>query len=339
MPQENQSARPNLKIAFSDFILNVHDTDKFSGFNRENNYFTKALSANYNLTLSALDDADVLIYSTFGNDHRSFLGKKIFYTTENVLPDFEECDFAITFCHLPSEPRHLRLPQYIHYIEDPALLIKGDYDVTEAILKQKNGFCNFVVSNPRGTERNKFFRMLNRRKTVDSGGRHFNNLGRTITDKVSFINQYKFTLAFENSSSPGYTTEKLVEPMLAQSLPLYWGNPEVARDFNPRSFINISDFANFEAAIDYILEVDRNDDLYLSYIQEPWFNNNEIPDLFKTNYLSETLKRFVQEPWVNLPRVYTNRGLRDHVLGTGLMRHLSSVGCKLDGLLWKAGWR
>ena len=339
MPQENQSARPNLKIAFSDFIFNVHDTDKFSGFNRENNYFTKALSANYDLTLSALDDADVLIYSTFGNDHRSFLGKKIFYTTENVLPDFEECDFAITFCHLPSEPRHLRLPQYIHYIEDPALLIKGDYDVTEAILKQKNGFCNFVVSNPRGTERNKFFRMLNRRKTVDSGGRHFNNLGRTITDKVSFINQYKFTLAFENSSSPGYTTEKLVEPMLAQSLPIYWGNPEVARDFNPRSFINISDFPNFEAAIDYILKVDSDDQLYLSYLKEPWFKDNHIPAWFAPEYTSSALKKFVDAPWVAKPRVYKNRGLRDHALGTGLQRHLSSMRCKLDGLLWKAGWR
>ena len=328
-----------IRIAFSDFIFNENTRDRLASFNPNNNFLVQLLSINYRVEVVQPIAADILFYSTFGNEHRKFIGKKIFYTSENVLPDFNECDFAITFCHLANKPRHLRLPQYIHYIQNPNFLIKGaDYIPTE-ILKQKNKFCNFVVSNPRGPERNKFFKMLNCRKAVDSGGRHFNNTGKIISDKLSFIKDYKFTLAFENSSSGGYTTEKLVEPMLAQSLPVYWGNPEVARDFNPRSFINISDFPNFEAAIDYILEVDRNDDLYLSYLREPWFHNNEIPDLFKANYLSEALKRFVQEPWVNRPRVYTNRGLRDHVLGTGLKRHLSSFSCKLDGLLWKAGWR
>ena len=328
-----------IRIAFSDFIFKGNSRDRLASFDSTNNFLVKLLGLNYRVKVVQQDGAEILFYSTFGNDHRKFIGKKIFYTSENVLPDFEECDFAITFCHLPDEPRHLRLPQYVHYVQDPVQLIKGPDFIPSDILKQKEKFCNFVVSNPRGVERNKFFKMLNRRKAVDSGGRHFNNLGKVVTDKLEFLKDYKFTLAFENSSSPGYTTEKLVEPMLAQSLPIYWGNPEVARDFNPRSFINISDFANFEAAIDYIIEVDRNDDLYLSYIQEPWFNNNEVPDLFKSDYLSETLKRFVQEPWINRPRVYTNRGLRDHALGTGLKRHLSSAGCKLDGLLWKAGWR
>lgn len=339
MNKEVSHRRRILKVAFSDFIFNEHSTDKLSGFNQKNNYFTDALSVNFDIKAASINDADVLIYSTFGNEHRKFLGKKIFYTTENVLPDFGECDFAITFCHLPNEPRHLRLPQYIHYIENPGELIKEAHYSPEDILKQKQNFCSFVASNPRAAERNKFFRMLNRRKAVASGGRHFNNIGRKVTDKLSFIRDYKFTLAFENSSSSGYTTEKLVEPMLAQSLPIYWGNPEVARDFNPRSFINISDFPTFEAAIDYILKVDSDDQLYLSYLKEPWFNDNRIPNWFRPEYTSSALRNFVDAPWVARPRIYKNRGLRDHVLGTGLKRHLSSVGCKLDGLLWKAGWR
>lgn len=127
--------------------------------------------------------------------------------------------------------------------------------------------------------------------------------------------------------------------MLAQSLPIYWGNPEVARDFNPRSFINISDFPNFDAAIDYILKVDSDNQLYLSYLKEPWFKDNRIPAWFAPEYTSSALKKFVDAPWVAKPRVYKNRGLRDHALGTGLRRHLSSISCRLDGLLWKAGWR
>lgn len=330
---------PVLKVAFSDFIFNKHSTDGFSGFNQESNYFTDLLSVNYDVKEASFDDADVLIYSTFGNEHRKFRGKKIFYTTENVLHDFEECDFAITFCHLPNEPRHFRLPQYIHYVKDAAQLLKSEAYAPLEILKHKNKFCNFVATNPRANERNKFFRLLNRSKSVDSGGRHFNNLGNIVADKLAFIRDYKFTLALENSSSPGYTTEKLVEAMLANSLPIYWGNPDVARDFNPRSFINISDFPSFEAAVDHILKVDSDDQLYLSYLREPWFNNNCVPDWFRPEYTASALKKFVASPWLEQPRVYKNRGLRDHVLGTGLKRQFASLRGKLDGLIWKAGWR
>ena len=313
--------------------------DRLSAFDPENNFFFKLICSFRKIEVVPLEKADVLIYSNFGQEHRKFKGKKIFYSSENVLPDFDECDYAITFCHLADEPRHLRLPQYLHYIDSPSSLIKNSTFIPSEILKTKTGFCNFMASNPRGSERNKFFRMLNRKKSVDSGGRHFNSLGKVVADKLAFIKDYKFTLAFENSSSSGYTTEKLVEPMLAQSLPIYWGNPDVGRDFNPKSFINISDFPTFEAAIDYILKVDSDDQLYLSYLKEPWFKDNRIPSWFMPEYTSSALRNFVDAPWVARPRIYKNRGLRDHVLGTGLKRHLSSVGCKLDGLIWKAGWR
>jgi len=156
---------------------------------------------------------------------------------------------------------------------------------------------------------------------------------------LAFIRDYKFTLAFENSASAGYTTEKLVEPMLAGSIPIYWGNPEVARDFNPRSFIDVARFPSFAGAIDHILAVDADDELYLRYLREPWFNDNTPPSWFNPREHLQAWQRFLSTPWVERPRVYRDRGLRDHVRGTGLGRHLSSLGTKLDGLLWKAGWR
>jgi hypothetical protein len=231
------------------------------------------------------------------------------------------------------------LPQYVFYVDDARRLVKGAGFDAAASLRAKTKFCNFVVSNPRCPQRNQFFRMLNRRKRVDSGGRHFNNLGRPIADKLAFVRDYKFTLAFENSASDGYTTEKLVEPMLAGSLPIYWGNPQVALDFNPRSFIDVSAFPDFDAAIDHILKVDADDELYLSYLREPWFNGNTPPSWFDEGEHLAAWRRFLATPWVERPRVYRDRGLRDHALGTGLGRHLSSIGTKLDGLLWKSGWR
>ena len=328
-----------IKIAFSDFMYGYRSTDKLSFFNNSDNFVTRALNGKIDYKVCDMNEADVLVYSSFGQKHRRFKGKKIFFSGENVLPDYNETDFSISSCLLPNEPRHLRLPQYIHYVDNPENLVKTSTWNPTQVLKNKSAFCNFIVSNPRGPERNRFFRMLNRRKQVDSGGRCFNNMDMLVYDKVSFIKKYKFTLAFENSQWPGYTTEKIIEPMLAQSLPIYWGNPDVAQDFNPRSFINISDFPNFEAAIYYILKVDADDELYLSYLKQPWFNDNRVPDWFTPSYTANTLIKFINAPWSARPRLYTNRGLRDHAIGTGLKRHITSLSCKLDNLLWTAGWR
>ena len=329
----------SLKVAFSDFIFNAHATDKFGSFDPDDNLFTRLLAREHEVRTVPLAEADVLIYSTFGNQHRAFHGRKIFFTSENVLPDFAECDFAISFCHLPGEPRHFRLPQYIIYVDDPLRLVKSPRFDVAAALKSKLKFCNFVVSNPRCPERNRFFRKLHRRRHVDSGGRHFNNLGAPIADKLAFIRDYKFTLAFENSASPGYTTEKLVEPMLAGSLPIYWGNPEVARDFNPKSFINVSDFPSFDAAIDHIMEVDADDELYLSYLREPWFNGNSAPEWFDPTIQLRALQQFLTTTIPGGPRVYRDRKVRSHTYANGLHRALSVLSCRLDGMLWKAGWR
>jgi hypothetical protein len=328
-----------LRIAFSDFIFGRNDRDRLASFNPQDNVFTRLLAHEYDVRVVPMAEAEVLVYSTFGDAHRAFHGRKIFYTSENVLPDFDACDHAITFCHLPDDPRHYRLPQYVFYIDEARRLTKGAGFDAAAMLRSKTKFCNFVVSNPRCPERNRFFRMLNRRKHVDSGGRHFNNLGRPIADKLTFVRDYKFTLAFENSISDGYTTEKLVEPMLAGSLPVYWGNPQVARDFNPRSFINVSAFPDFDSAIDHILKVDADDALYLSYLREPWFNSDTPPSWFDAGEHLAAWRRFLVTPWFERPRIYRDLRLRDHALGIGLGRHLTSLGTKLDGLLWKAGWR
>ena len=41
---------------------------------------------------------------------------------------------------------------------------------------------------------------------------------------------YKFSIAFENAWYPGYTSEKIVTSMLAGTIPIYWGNPDISRE-------------------------------------------------------------------------------------------------------------
>ena len=94
------------------------------------------------------------------------------------------------------------------------------------------------------------------------------------------MKRYKFNIAFENASLPGYTTEKIVEPMAARCLPIYWGNPLIDREFNPKSFLNYFDFRDEDALIERIIELDENDVLYRQYIAEPYFHHNTANEFF-----------------------------------------------------------
>jgi hypothetical protein len=95
-----------------------------------------------------------------------------------------------------------------------------------------------------------------------------------MISKSKELSNYKFTIAFENSILPGYVTEKLMEPLAAGSLPIYLGDDICKTDFNPKAFICVKDFKNFTKAIEYIKEVDNNDELYMSYMREPIFGEN-----------------------------------------------------------------
>jgi len=130
---------------------------------------------------------------------------------------------------------------------------------------------------------------LQKYKKVDSGGKLLNNIGYLVDDKVAFLRQYKFTIAFENSCYPGYTTEKILHAFIADSIPIYWGNPLISRDFSPKSFINCHDYNSFDEVIERVIEVDTNNDLYIEYLTEPPFNGNR-----ENEYVNEDniLRRF-----------------------------------------------
>jgi hypothetical protein len=98
--------------------------------------------------------------------------------------------------------------------------------------------------------------------------------------KIEFLKRYKFNIAFENTSLPGYTTEKIVEPMAARCLPIYWGNPLIDREFNPKSFLNYFDFRDEDALIEKIIELDESDALYRQYMTAPYFHQNRPNEFF-----------------------------------------------------------
>jgi alpha(1,3/1,4) fucosyltransferase len=261
--------KPRLKLNFADF---------WQPFNPTDNFFYNLLSERYEIELT--DRPDYLICSLFGASHRQYDCVRILYVGENTRPDLTQFDYSFSFDHT-DDPRNYRLPLYaLHPQLAQLLLPKPPF---EQVLAEKTGFCNMVVSNPWAEDRIRFFHKLSRHRRVDSGGSVLNNIGGPVPwrpdgnpGKLDFIRRYKFTLAFENSSHPGYTTEKIVEPMFVHSVPVYWGNPLVARDFNPASFVNVHDFADEDAAVEHIIALDSDPELHRRLHAEPYFHQNRL---------------------------------------------------------------
>ncbi len=125
----------------------------------------------------------------------------------------------------------------------------GKVDVDKVRL-QKTKFCNMVVSNAKRDKKcEEFFISCQNIKKLIQEEDILTILGGPVPDKLEFIKDYKFTMSFENSSYPGYTTEKIIETMFVMSIPVYWGNPSIAIEFNPGSFIKQHDFKNVDEAI------------------------------------------------------------------------------------------
>lgn len=212
---------------------------------------------------------------------------------ENVFPDFNIFDYAIGLNYIDFGDRYIRYPFYLNEKELVELALKKHTYDDEYYLSKKK-FCNFIVSNGNHANhvREHFFERLNEYKHVDSAGRYMNNMpnGETVGDKLAFQKQYRYSIAFENSMAAGYTTEKILHAYAASTIPIYWGDPEVLKDFNEKSMIRIADEADFDKAIKLIDELEKDESKYLSYMKEPMLcANSKIPVMNQEDYLEEFL--------------------------------------------------
>lgn len=283
-----------IKIKFVDF---------WSHWNPNDNFIVDVLKKKYNVVIS--DKPDYIFFSNFNKkfNHMKYNNcVKIFYTQENIAPDFNYCDYGIGFENMNYGDRYLNYPIY---------LIPKRYGTSWKLMTKKHlkfqikeKFCSMVVSNKnRSNILIDTFNLLSKYKKVDSGGRYRNNVGMPngVPNKIDFQSNYKFSLCFENSKHPGYCTEKIVEGFASKTIPIYWGDPLVKEIFNPDSFIDISDYNNLNELLEYIKYIDNNKEEYKKIINTPalkdknYYNN-------KQKELEEFLYNIFEQPIENAKR-------------------------------------
>ncbi|MBA0705167.1 hypothetical protein Golax_017375 [Gossypium laxum] len=97
---------------------------------------------------------------------------------------------------------------------------------------------------------------------IDSYGRcHKNRDGRV--DKVEILKRYKFSLAFENSNEEDYVTEKFFQSLVAGSVPVVIGAPNI-EDFAPSSdsYLHIKDLKDVRSIAEQMKYLAGNPDAY-----------------------------------------------------------------------------
>lgn len=278
----------NIRIWFTDFGRN---------FRVDENFILDLLAPHYDVVIDR-ENPEYLFYSAHGDDHLEHDAIRIFYTGENLSPDFNICDYAIGFDDMSFGDRYLRFPNFALYFEQLTNLLSRSPISAVDIIKMPQ-FCNFIYSNPDADPvRDTFFNRLNARRSVISAGKHLNNVKDVVGEryspdwrisKIPMMQTCRFSIAFENASRTGYTTEKLLHGLVARTIPIYWGNPNAARDFNPAAFINVHSYPDLDAVVEAVLRLDSDPEAMVRMLNEPAFEGDVLP----AHLIRETIEAFL----------------------------------------------
>jgi len=267
--------------------IRIYFEDVHGGFNRESNRFIEALSRNYHVIMDS-KDPEILFYSCFGRNHLKYPQPlRIFFSGENLYPDYNICDYSIGTQRDSVSGRNLFQPGCLYLFKKTELPA-----IDRSMAKRK--FCCFIYSQDSMGEgarlRKEFCRkLMETYRHVDCPGKILHNIdapnleGRADDrfwhdSKVRFLSEYKFNIAFENTNSDGYITEKMIDPFMANCVPIYWGSEGHTVPFPKDAMICASDYPDFASLIARIMEIDQNDDLYLSMLARNPIRHDLIPD-------------------------------------------------------------
>ena len=85
--------------------------------------------------------------------------------------------------------------------------------------------------------------------------------------KLDTISRYRFTLAFENAVAEDYVTEKLYDPLIAGSVPVYYGAPNVERFVPaPDAYIDVREYRSPVALAERLSSLAADEDAYAHFL-------------------------------------------------------------------------
>lgn len=287
-------------------------------YDKSNNVFTDILNKEFNVIIDELNP-QVLIYTRYGREEQKYYYNqnvlKIYFTIDPLILKNDGTDgplqenyksfnfqayydndalkdhYSVTSDLLNNNKNHYYLPYYIYcsYFLQKQIL-ESHRNVEDWSTKKD---ISFVYSNSRATHRNEYFDELSKYFKINSGGKHLNNIGYTVSNKIEFLSKHSFDLSIENCFEFGYSTEKIIDPILAKTIPIYWGYvPEL---INPKRYVKAP--PNPHDLIKYLNYLMNNPEVANNIIRQPALIHN---DAFKnefdkfSSYLYDIINNFFE---------------------------------------------
>lgn len=108
--------------------------------------------------------------------------------------------------------------------------------------------------------------------------------------KLETLKNYKFSLAVENCSFPGYVTEKIYDCLLAGVIPVYLGAPDIC-DFVPADcFVDVRSFDNYSDLYEFISNLTEGEALNYLTAGRRFLDS----DVFKSNSVSSFCDKIIR---------------------------------------------
>ena len=173
-----------------------------------------------------------------------------------------------------------------------------------SVKNKRNKTCMFISSLENKSGRQEYLKELMSYTGIDSYGRLYNNTqlpeDQGIDTKINEYRKYKFVIAFENVIDKDYVTEKFYDPLIAGSVPVYLGAPNI-EEFAPgeNCFVDVRQFDGPRSLACFINQCYEDELLYAKFFE---WRNLPIREVFSQ-------KMWIQKshPFVRLCEIFRKK--------------------------------
>jgi len=187
------------------------------------------------------------------------------------------------------------VPTYQSFIEHPSMML---YHSTNFLNEFESNFpktkrISMVVRNFGGYGENQLYHLrmnlvhsiLQTDLPIDIYGKNWHSIDSRIKGEVinksDALKDYEFSIAIENSREKGYVSEKFFDCILCDTVPIYFGAPNV-QEVYPNAFINL-DTSNAISQLSQILKNQEYSKYFLSIqrAKNKYMNSYNIYNVIK----------------------------------------------------------